>query len=73
MGGELEVKVDYLEQAARRMGRVDWWNLFAGALMNLVLTGLIPPHGGFKSCPVCLRPMASPGLFGVGPPELLAQ
>ncbi len=68
---ELEVRLDYLEQAARRMGRVDWWNLFAGALMNLVLTGLIPPHA--VQTLLLLAAHGLSGLFGGGPPELLAQ
>jgi hypothetical protein len=27
-----------------RMGRIDWWNLFAGAVINLALAAIIPPQ-----------------------------
>lgn len=37
----LEARLDYAEQLAPRLGRFDWWNLFAGALITLVLTGVV--------------------------------
>jgi len=67
---ELEARLDYVERAAQRMGRVDWWNLFAGALINLVLSSVIPPHAVQSLLVLAARGLA--GLFGGGPPQLLA-
>jgi hypothetical protein len=67
---ELDARLDYLEQAAVRTGRVDWWNLFAGALLNLVLTGLIPPHT--LQALLVLAAHGLTGLFGGGHSELVA-
>lgn len=66
---ELETRLDYIERSAPRMGRIDWWNLLTGALLNLVLTGLIPPH--VVQTLLILAAHGLAGLFGGGPPELL--
>lgn len=38
-------KLDYLIDASTRIGRIDWKNIFVGALVGLVLQQLIPGSG----------------------------
>jgi len=67
----LEARLDYVEHVAQDgMGRVDWWNLFAGALVNLVLTQIVPP--GVVQALLVLAVQGLAGLFGGGMPELPA-
>jgi hypothetical protein len=37
-------RLDYLEDAARRLPRIDWRNALVGALLGLVLNAAIPPE-----------------------------
>jgi hypothetical protein len=39
----VSARLAYLEEAATRLGRVDWRNAFAGAMVSLVLNSVIPP------------------------------
>jgi hypothetical protein len=39
----LEERIAYLEEAAMRVGRLDWRTLVVGALLGDVVTGLLPP------------------------------
>jgi hypothetical protein len=41
-------KLDYLIDASRRVGRIDWKTIFVGALVGLVLERLIPAGSGFQ-------------------------
>jgi hypothetical protein len=65
---ELEARLDYVESASRRMGRFDWWNLFAGALINLVLAAIVPPHAVQAILLMAAHGLAQ--LFGGAPPAL---
>jgi hypothetical protein len=40
----LEAKVDYLVEAARRLGRIDWLNVCAGAILGYILSASLPPE-----------------------------
>jgi hypothetical protein len=40
----LEAKLDYLVDAARRLGRIDWRNVFAGAILSFILSAAVPPE-----------------------------
>ncbi len=66
----LEAGLDALEVAAGRIGRKDWRLLFLGAILSLVLGGLLPPESVHD-----IIAMAGDGLdhlFGGGgsPPQL---
>jgi hypothetical protein len=39
----LNAKVDYLIDAASRLGRIDWRNAFAGVILSYILTLALPP------------------------------
>jgi hypothetical protein len=41
---QLEIKVDYLTKAAKRMGRKDWRILFIGAILATFFTAALPPE-----------------------------
>ena len=40
----VDAKLDYLVNAARRLGRKDWLNVWAGAILSLILTASVPPE-----------------------------
>jgi hypothetical protein len=40
----LDAKLGYLVDAARRLGRKDWLNVCAGAILGYILTALLPPE-----------------------------
>lgn len=40
----LNTKIDYLVNASRRLGRIDWLNVCAGATLGYVLTASLPPE-----------------------------
>jgi hypothetical protein len=66
----LEARLDHVERAAPHTGRIDWWNQLTGALLNLVLTNVIP--AGAVQGLLVLAAHGLTGLFGGGPPELVA-
>lgn len=39
----LESRLAYLEEAAKRLGRLDWRNAFLGALMGYLMAAVLPP------------------------------
>jgi len=41
----LDVKLDYLINASRRLGRKDWLNVCAGTILVYILTASVPPEG----------------------------
>jgi hypothetical protein len=41
---ELDAKLDYLVNAAGRLGRTDWRGVFIGVMLSLVLTSALPPE-----------------------------
>jgi len=66
----LHAKMDYLVEAAGRVGRTDWRNLFVGAIACYLITG-IPPEPAryiFHALVKCLQVIGH--LFGQGFPEL---
>jgi len=40
----LDAKLDYLIDAAGRLGRIDWREVFAGAILSLIITAALPPE-----------------------------
>ena len=40
----LDTKLDYLADAARRLGRKDWLNVCAGAILGYILSASLPPE-----------------------------
>jgi hypothetical protein len=40
----LNAKLDYLVDASRRLGRKDWINAFAGAVLGFILAAALPPE-----------------------------
>jgi len=40
----LKAKIDYLVDAAGRLGRIDWRNVFVGAIVGYILTAALPPE-----------------------------
>ena len=39
----LDVKLDYLVNAARRLGRKDWLIVCAGVILTLIIGAVLPP------------------------------
>jgi len=67
---DLHAKIDYLVEAARRVGRIDWLNLFVGAIACYLIAG-IPPEPArciFQALGKCLQVIGH--FFGQGFPEL---
>ena len=42
--GAIDSRLDYLSEAATRLGRLDWRNLMVGALLGLVVEAVVPPE-----------------------------
>ena len=66
----LNAKIDYLVEAAGRVGRNDWRNIFVGAILGYLVTG-IPPDVArhiIQALVKCLQVIGH--LFGQGFPEL---
>ncbi|MBK5282315.1 MAG: hypothetical protein JJE16_09525 [Nitrospiraceae bacterium] len=64
-------KLDYLIDASTRVGRIDWKNIFVGALVGLVLQQLIPSDSGFQQLIGIAGHLLRHVLGGVIPPPLL--
>jgi len=64
-------KLDYLIDASTRLGRFDWKNIFAGALVGLVLQQLIPSGSGFQELISVAGHLLRHVLGGVISPPLL--
>jgi hypothetical protein len=67
----LNAKIDYLVDAAGRLGRIDWRNAFVGAIIGYILTGGLPPESArsiFLTFMTLLRAVGH--LFGHRLPEL---
>ena len=64
----LDAKIDQLIDAAGRLGRLDWREVFVGAMVGYVLTAALPPESARH---ILLALLGSVGhLFGHGPPLL---
>jgi hypothetical protein len=63
----LEARLDYLDGAASRMGRIDWRNSFVGALILVTLERVIPADVVQDVWAVAVHTLH---LFGGGPPPL---
>ena len=66
----IERRLDYLSDAAGRIGRLDWRNLLVGALLGLVVTAMVPPEPVRDVLGIIIRTLGH--LFGGGLPELRA-
>jgi len=65
----IEDQLDYLVEAAERVGRLDWRNLVVGSLLALVLQAIVPVGPIQQLFIVAFRSLV--GLFGgPGQPEL---
>jgi hypothetical protein len=62
-GKSIDAQLDYLVDAAKRQGRIDWRNLVVGTLLSLVLQAVLPPEAAQSLLTFVLRSLA--GLFGV--------
>jgi hypothetical protein len=51
----LEAKVDYLVNAARRLGRIDWLNVCAGAILGYILNASLPLEAARGMLPALFR------------------
>jgi hypothetical protein len=66
----IEVRLDYLVDAASRMHRLDWRNAFVGAFVGVLLEAALPERPVRDVLNVALRGLGH--LFGVELPELPA-
>jgi hypothetical protein len=64
----IEAQLDYLIDASRRVGRIDWRNLFVGSFLSLVIQGVVPVLPIQQVLFVVLHGLAA--LFGGGTPLL---
>jgi hypothetical protein len=64
----LEARLDYLQEAASRIGRLDWRNAFLGAILGLIFSMGLPPNAARDIVLMGLRALAY--LFGHPMPEL---
>lgn len=64
----IDDRLDYLEEAASRIGRIDWRNAFVGAFLGAVVQAVLPPEPVRDVLNLTLRGLG--GLFGVDIPEL---
>jgi hypothetical protein len=51
----LEAKVDYLVNAAGRLGRIDWLNVCAGAILGYILNASLPSEAARDMLPALFR------------------
>jgi hypothetical protein len=64
----IDSRLSYLEEAAGRMGRVDWRNAFVGVMLGLVVEAVAPPDVVREVLALALRGLSH--LFGGSLPEL---
>ena len=63
----LKAKIDYLVDAAGRLGRIDWRNVFVGAIVGYILTAALPPESARSLFMTFMTLLRSVGhLFGHG-------
>jgi hypothetical protein len=51
----LESRLQYLEEAAGRLGRIDWRNALCGVMLTLVVTAALPPEPAHEILMLLLR------------------
>jgi hypothetical protein len=67
----LDAKIDYLVDAAGRLGRTDWRSVFVGAIVSYILTAAIPPESARSVLLTFMKLLrAIAPLFGHVLPEL---
>ena len=64
----IDARLDYLVEAAERVGRIDWRNLLAGTFLSLVVQAVVPIEPVRDVLFVALRGLGA--MFGSEPPEL---
>ncbi|HUQ23588.1 MAG TPA: hypothetical protein VM049_11310 [Gaiellaceae bacterium] len=64
----IDSRLEYLEEAAGRIGRVDWRNAFVGVMLGLVVEAVAPPEAVREVLSLALRGLSH--LFGGALPEL---
>jgi hypothetical protein len=64
----LDAKLDYLVDAAGRLGRTDWRGVFVGTMLTFVLTAALPPESARHILLTLLRSIGH--LLGHGFPQL---
>jgi hypothetical protein len=64
----LQARLDYLEEAAARLGRIDWRNVAAGAMFTILVEAVLPPDTVRGIFVVLFKTLAH--FFGHGMPEL---
>lgn len=65
---ELESRLDYIKDAATRMGRLDWRNTMTGVLLGAVVQGLVPQSAVRDALQMIVRGVAV--FFGHEVPQL---
>jgi hypothetical protein len=65
----LDVKLDYLINASRRLGRKDWLNVCAGTILVYILTASVPPEAARDMFLGIMRAIGH--LFGLPDPPML--
>ncbi len=66
----LENRLAYLDEAAQRLGRLDWRNAFLGALMGYLIAAALPPDTARALFEIFIRTLGQ--LFGHDFPRLLS-
>jgi hypothetical protein len=64
----LEGRLDYLQEAASRMGRIDWRNAVTGVLLGAVVNAALPSDAVRDALSMLLRSVGH--MFGHPVPEL---
>src|SRR2546430_1253811 len=67
----LDAKINYIVEAAGRLGRTDWRGLFVGVIVSYILTAALPPesaHAIFRTFVTLLQAIGH--LYGYRLPEL---
>jgi hypothetical protein len=64
----LETRLDYLEEATGRLGRIDWRTAFVGAIVEFILVAALPPETARDIFLMGVRTLGH--LFGHPIPEL---
>jgi len=66
----LHARLDYLEEAAARLARIDWRNVVVGAMFTILVEAVLPPDAVRGIFVVLLKTLAH--FFGHGMPGSLA-
>lgn len=66
----IDARLDEAEEASKRIGRKDWFLLFGGTILNLIVTDTVTPSVAGHIYTMVIQGIVH--LFGGGPPQILA-